>query len=82
MLSISLVLLSSFLASSLNVFYGVTSLINNFQVIGFKASTCFFPCPSIVFICFLNPLPSGEYVNLACFNILLLSDDNIFLPVR
>ena len=69
--SISLILLSSFLASSLNVFSGMTSLIVNFWVIGFKVSTCLFRCSSIVLICFSNALPSGEYVNLACSIILL-----------
>ena len=66
---ISLFLLSSFLASSLNVFSGITSLIVNFWVIDFKtsnASTYFFPCSSIGFICFSNAFPSGEHVNLAC----------------
>ena len=37
----------------------------------FKASTCFFPCPSIVFICFSNALPSEEYINLAFYIILV-----------
>ena len=36
----------------------------------------------IAFICFSNTLPSGEYVNLACYIILLWSDGNISSPVR
>ena len=71
--SISLILSSSFLSSSLYVFSRIESLIVNFWVLRFKiskASTCFFPCSSIVFICFSNTLPSGEYVNLACSIIL------------
>ena len=47
-----------------------------------KASTCFIPCSSIVFICFSNALPSGEYVNLAGSIILLWSNGNIYSPVR
>ena len=44
-LSISLILLSSTLASSVNVFSGIAYLIVNFWVIGLKSSnvsTCFF----------------------------------------
>ena len=48
----------------------------------FKVSTCFIPWSSIVFICFSNALLRGEKVNLACYFILLWSDDNISLPVR
>ena len=36
----------------------------------------------VTFIFFSNPLPRGEYVNLACSSILLWSDGNIFSPVR
>ena len=42
----------------------------------------FFPCSSIFFICFLNVLPSGEYVNLVCSVILPWSDGNIFSPLK
>ena len=65
--SISLLLLSSFSVSSLNVFSGITSFIVNFWVLGFKtsnASTCFFFLwSSIVFIYFSNALTSEESVN-------------------
>ena len=47
-----------------------------------KASTCFFPCSSIVFICFSNALLRGEYVNFASFVVLLWSDGNISSAVR
>ena len=47
-----------------------------------KASTYFFCCSSIVFICFWNALPSEEYVKLTCSIILLWSDGNISSPVR
>ena len=40
----------------------------------------FDPWSSIVFICFWNTLPSGEYVSLASFIILLWLDGNT--PVR
>ena len=56
------ILLISFLDSAVNVFSGITSLIVNFWVADFKtfaASTCSFPCSSIVFICFSNALPRG-----------------------
>ena len=72
--SVHLILLNSFLASSVNVFFRITSLIVNFWVLGFKnfkASNCFFRCSSFVFICFSNALMSGEYLNLACSIILL-----------
>ena len=80
-LSISLILLSSLLASSVNVFSGIASLIVNFRLLGFKTSkdsTCFFPCSSIVFICFSNAIPSGKYVNLAC-SIVRLDQMAMFL---
>ena len=48
----------------------------------FKASICFIPWSSVVFIFFSNALPSGEYVNLACSIIPLWSDGNISSPVR
>ena len=41
----------------------------------------FFPCSSIVFICFSDALPNGEYVNVPCCIILLWSDGNISSPV-
>ena len=69
-----LISLGFFSASLGNVFSEITSLIVNFWILGFKtskASTCFFPCYLIVSICFLSALQSGEYVNLACFIILL-----------
>ena len=78
--SISLILLGSFLVSSVNVFSGIVYLIVNFWVLGFKTfktSTCFsflyffFHDSSIVFICFPNALSSREYANLACSIILL-----------
>ena len=31
-----------------------------------SAFICFPPWSSVVFICFLNALPTGEYENLAC----------------
>ena len=34
-----------------------------------------------LFVWFLNAFPSGEYVNLACFIIWLLSEGNTSLPV-
>ena len=64
---ISLILLSSFLASSLDKLSGIKPLIGNFWVLGSKTSkalACFFPC-------FSNALPSGEYAKLACSIILL-----------
>ena len=42
----------------------------------------FFPCSSIVFVCFSNVLPRGEYVNFSCSTILPWSGGNISLPVR
>ena len=48
----------------------------------FKASICFIPWSPIVFICFSNALPRGEYVNFAFSFILLWLDDNISSPVR
>ena len=58
----SLILVGSLLASSLNVFSRITSLIVNFWELVFKTSKVnFFP----------NALPSGEYVNLA-YSIILL----------
>ena len=78
-------LLSSFLASSINVSFGIASLSVNFWALSFKtseASTYFFPCSSIVFICFPNALRSREYINLACSIILLRSDGNISPLVR
>ena len=48
---------------------------------GFKASTYFFPCTLIVFICFSKAFLKGEYVNFACSIILLWSDGNISSPV-
>ena len=42
----------------------------------FKASTCFIPRSSIVFICFSSALPSGEYANLACSITLLWNFHN------
>ena len=44
----------------------------------FKAPTCFIPWFPIVYICFSNDLPRGEYVNLACVTILFWLDGNIF----
>ena len=74
--SISFILLSSFLASSVNVFSGIASLIVSFWVLGFKtskASTCFFLVFQLFFFCFCfsNTLPSGEDINLARSIILL-----------
>ena len=37
----------------------------------FKALTYFIPCSSIVFICFSNTLSRGEYINVACYIIIL-----------
>ena len=79
------ILLSSFLASSLNAFFGITFLIANFWVLSFKTSeapTYFLSCFSIVFICFSNALSRREYVNLVCSTIRLWSDSNISSPVR
>ena len=42
----------------------------------------FSPWSSIVFICFSNALPRGEYVNLAYSVIVIWSDGNISSPVR
>ena len=42
----------------------------------------FFPYCSIDFICFLNDLPNGQYVNLAYSIILVWSDGNISSSVR
>ena len=72
--SISFILLSLFLASTVNAFSGIQYLIVNFWVTGFKtskASTCFFPCSTIAFICFSNALLRGKYTNLACSIIYL-----------
>ena len=63
--SVHLILLNSFLASSVNVFSRIASLIVNFWVLGFKnfkTSNCFFPCSSFVFICFSNALMSVENI--------------------
>ena len=62
MLFISLILsLESSLKTSLCI-ENLLSLIasNFFGVKSFKASTCFFPLSSIVFICFSKVLPIGE----------------------
>ena len=45
-------------------------------------STCFFPCSSIVFVCFSKAFPNREYVNLACLISLLLSNGDISSPAR
>ena len=74
-----LFLLSSFLASSVNVFSGITSFIVNFKLLKLQLA---FPCSSIVFICFPNALPNEQYVILACSIILLWSDGIISSPVR
>ena len=42
----------------------------------------FFPSSAIVFIFFLNALPSAKYVNFVCSIILLCSDGNIPSPIR
>ena len=60
-------------------------MIVNFWVLVFKtskASTWFFRCSSVVYICFSSALARGESVKLACFIILLWSDGNISSPVR
>ena len=81
----TLILLSSFLASLFTTFSGITFLIVNFWVIGFKtfeASNC---CFSFFFYCFcllLKTFPKGEYAILPCSIILLSSDGNISSPVN
>ena len=47
-----------------------------------KASTCFFPCSSVIFICFSKAFPKGEYVNVAYSIILLWSGGSISSLVR
>ena len=67
--SISLILLSLFLTSLVNVFCEINILIVNFWVLGFKtlkASTCFFRCSSVAFIYFSNAIPNGDYAYLGC----------------
>ena len=48
----------------------------------FKASTCFFPWCSIVFICCSKDFPRGEYLNVACYISLLWSRGSISSPAR
>ena len=71
-------LLNSFLASSLNVFSGITSLIVDFLVLGFKTSTA----STYFFLCFSKALPREEYIYLACSITLPWSEDSISSPVR
>ena len=83
--SISFILLSLFLASTINAFSVIQYLIVNFWALGFKtskASTCFFTCSAITFICFSNALLRGKYTNLACSIIYLWLQSNISSPVR
>ena len=47
-----------------------------------RCSSAFICFLSIVFICFYNSLPRGEYVNLACSITCLSLEGNILLPVR
>ena len=47
-----------------------------------KASTYFFPCFSIVFICFSKAFPKADKVNLACSIIYFWLYGNISSPVR
>ena len=42
----------------------------------------FFPCSSIVFICFSKAFPNGEYVNFACSIVCFWLEGNISSPVR
>ena len=62
----------------------IGGLLLNLSLIAFvlKASTCFFPWSSIVFICFLKAFPLKEKVNLACSILCFWSDGNISSPVR
>ena len=75
-----------FLVSLFFIFFGKITLINFTSCMfsfGFKTSealTCFLPSPSVTFICFLNALPKGEYVNLTCSINLLWSDANTSSP--
>ena len=72
--SISLIFLSPFLDSLVNLCSGIASSIVTFWILGFKiskASALFFLCSTIVFICFSNDLPSGEYIK-AAYSIILL----------
>ena len=48
----------------------------------FKASSFFIYCSPIIFICFSSALPSGEYVQLACFIIFLWLERHISSHVR
>ena len=78
------------LASSLNYYFCFEHVKESFQWLDltscFLCSSsdfiCFSLCSSIVSICFSNPLPSGEYLSLACSIILLWSDGNISSPLR
>ena len=67
---------------SVNVFSAIASLIDIF--LGNKLFVKIVsPCSLMVFICFSNALPRGEYVNFNCSIIILLwSDGNISSPVR
>ena len=47
-----------------------------------KASTCFFPCSSIVFVCFSKTFSKRGYANLACSITFLWSRGIISSPVR
>ena len=55
-------------------------LSSGFKVL--KASTCFLPWSSIVFICFSNALSRREFVNFAYSIILLWSNGDTSSPVR
>ena len=72
--------MSSFLASSLSVFSGIISILDNFWLLGFKtskASACFFSFSTIVFVCFSKAFPNKEYANLACSITCLWLEGNI-----
>ena len=82
----SLIFLSSFLTSLVNLSSKISFLIINFWLLGFKtykASTCFFHLVlQLLLFLFSNALQAGEYVNLVCYVILLWSDGNIYSLVR
>ena len=47
-----------------------------------KASVCFCPLSSIVFICFSKAFPKGEQISFSCSIICCWLDGNISAPVR
>ena len=81
--SISLILLTSFEASLLNVFSRIASLIFNFWFLKLLKLQLFFLVLQLFLFWFSNVLQSKEYVNLGSSIILLWSEgNNTSSPVR